>query len=81
MHNRTWRHAQWLLLPVIAPVLAAAVVLLVATRLWPLALGLAVVSLLTAAARRHHEVREWERDLDEAFGVTGRRDVPVRRSL
>lgn len=81
MRNGTRPHAGRALLPAFAPVLAAAVVLLVARSLWPVALGLGAVSLLALAFGRHHEIRAWERDLDEAFGVADRRDVPLRRSL
>ena len=46
-----------------------------------LLLALALVGLGALLVHRHHQAVAWDRELDNAFGVTAQREVPRHRSL
>ncbi|WP_165372616.1 hypothetical protein [Nocardioides iriomotensis] len=46
-----------------------------------LVLALTVVLAAAWGTRRHHAVQAWDRELDVAFAVADRRDMPTRAVL
>lgn len=44
-------------------------------------LALALVGLCALLVHRHQQTVAWDRELDQAFGVTAQRDVPRHRRL
>jgi hypothetical protein len=44
-------------------------------------LALALVGLCALLVHRHQQTVAWDRELDQAFGVTAQREVPRHRRL
>lgn len=42
---------------------------------------LVVLGLCAALVRRRQQAQAWDRELEQAFGVTGHREIPPHRAL